>query len=97
MNFQLLLLLVAVIAIWLFKRLLFEIRRKQRRNFYRNEYLKSDEWRRKRYVVLNEITGVVCILVLMLLRFITNVSWQSSGNFWEYHLQSSLCLSNHGL
>jgi 5-methylcytosine-specific restriction endonuclease McrA len=24
----------------------------RRRNYYRNEYLKSDEWRRKRYVVL---------------------------------------------
>jgi len=27
-------------------------RRKQRRDYYRNVYLKSDAWRRKRYVVL---------------------------------------------
>ena len=32
--------------IWLFKK-----QRERRRNYY-NQYLKSDEWRRKRYVVL---------------------------------------------
>jgi hypothetical protein len=30
----------------------FEMKRKQRRDYYRNTYLKSDEWQRKRYVVL---------------------------------------------
>jgi 5-methylcytosine-specific restriction endonuclease McrA len=30
----------------------FEAERKHRRDFYRNEYLKSDAWKRKRYVVL---------------------------------------------
>ncbi len=34
-------------------RLIFSIKRKRRRNYYRNEYLKSEEWSRKRYVVLN--------------------------------------------
>jgi 5-methylcytosine-specific restriction endonuclease McrA len=33
-------------------RLIFSIKRKRRRNYYRNEYLKSEEWSRKRYVVL---------------------------------------------
>lgn len=35
-----------------FNRLVFEIKRKRRRDYYRSEYLKSDEWKRKRYVVL---------------------------------------------
>jgi 5-methylcytosine-specific restriction endonuclease McrA len=52
MNSQYLILIVAVLAIWLFKRLVFEIKRRQRRDYYRNDYLKSDEWRRKRHVVL---------------------------------------------
>ena len=33
-------------------RWLFQSKRERRRDFYRNEYLKSDAWRRKRYVVL---------------------------------------------
>ncbi|MBK7212240.1 MAG: HNH endonuclease [Bacteroidales bacterium] len=33
-------------------RLRFNSARESRRNYYRNEYLKSDEWKRKRYVVL---------------------------------------------
>lgn len=32
--------------------LFFEIKRQSRRNYYRNEYLKSEAWQRKRYVVL---------------------------------------------
>lgn len=31
---------------------IFEEKRKARRNYYRNEYLRSKEWQRKRYVVL---------------------------------------------
>lgn len=42
---------MAAIA-WLLDRWLFEIRRKQRRDYYRNVYLKSEAWERKRYVVL---------------------------------------------
>jgi 5-methylcytosine-specific restriction endonuclease McrA len=30
----------------------FERKRKRRRDYYRNEYLRSSEWKRKRYVVL---------------------------------------------
>lgn len=45
-------LLIVVVLIIFFKRWDFERRRKLRRDYYRNEYLKSDEWKRKRYVVL---------------------------------------------
>ena len=45
-------LLLIPIAIWLFKRWLFERRRIRRRDYYRNVYLKSEDWQRKRYVVL---------------------------------------------
>lgn len=30
----------------------FKIKRQERRDYYRNDYLKSDDWKRKRYVVL---------------------------------------------
>lgn len=52
MNFQILIILIAAIAVAVFNRWLFEIKRKQRRDYYRNDYLKSEEWKRKRYVVL---------------------------------------------
>ena len=45
------LLLIALILI-AFKNWIFETNRKQRRNYYRNDYLKSEAWQRKRYVVL---------------------------------------------
>ena len=48
MNVQFLALLFIAIFIWLFKRFLFEIKRKRRRDFYNNVYLKSEEWQRKR-------------------------------------------------
>ena len=52
MDVQILVILIVAISVWLFKRWLFDIRRKQRRDYYRDIYLKSDEWQRKRYVVL---------------------------------------------
>lgn len=52
MDFQILVYLLMILSIWLFKRLIFYIRRKRRRNHYRNVYLKSDEWQRKRHIVL---------------------------------------------
>jgi hypothetical protein len=52
MDPQILVIIVVVIAIWLFKRWRFNLKRKKRREYYRNEYLKSDAWQRKRYVVL---------------------------------------------
>lgn len=45
-------LILFLIAIYVLKRLAFERKRKRRRDYYRNVYLKSDEWKRKRYVVL---------------------------------------------
>ena len=52
MEFQFLLIIVVVVAIVVFKRLRFEAKRKEKRDYYRNIYLKSDEWKRKRFVVL---------------------------------------------
>jgi 5-methylcytosine-specific restriction endonuclease McrA len=49
---DLILLLLVLAGIFLFKRLLFDFKRKRRRDYYRDVYLKSDAWQRKRYVVL---------------------------------------------
>ncbi len=45
-------LLIVLFVVWIFKFLLFEEKRKRRRDYYRNDYLKSEAWKRKRYVVL---------------------------------------------
>ncbi len=45
-------LLCLVIGKWWFDKWLFNRKRKKRRDYYRNVYLKSDAWKRKRYVVL---------------------------------------------
>ncbi len=50
MSYQVLLFLILAVVVFVVKRWLFEINRKRRRDYYR-EYLKSDEWKRKRYVV----------------------------------------------
>lgn len=50
MNYLILLLLAVVIL--LLRHWVFEVKRKRRRDYYRNYYLQSDEWKRKRYVVL---------------------------------------------
>lgn len=44
--------LIALVLVWAFKRFMFEMKRKQRRDYYRNNYLKSDAWERKRQLVL---------------------------------------------
>ena len=44
--------LVILVFNLVFDRWVFEMRRKRRRDYYRDEYLKSDVWKRKRYVVL---------------------------------------------
>jgi hypothetical protein len=49
---QTLISILFVIAIAIFNRWRFERKRKQRREYYRNDYLKSEAWQRKRYVVL---------------------------------------------
>ncbi|HEY4195379.1 MAG TPA: hypothetical protein VGM63_07580 [Mucilaginibacter sp.] len=46
--------IVLIIALFtlVLRNWIFEVGRKRRRDYYRNNYLKSDAWRRKRYVVL---------------------------------------------
>ncbi|MCH6201311.1 HNH endonuclease [Aquiflexum sp. LQ15W] len=52
MDYQILIFLIILIVIPIIKWFLFEEKRKRRRENYINEYLKSDAWSRKRYVVL---------------------------------------------
>ena len=52
MSYSILLLLILGIVAAVFNKWGLETRRKRRRDYYRNEYLKSDAWKRKRYVVL---------------------------------------------
>lgn len=52
MNLSGVLILLVAAAGWLIKRWIFDIKRQRRREYYRNEYLKSDAWDRKRYLVL---------------------------------------------
>ena len=43
---------ILLVASIVLLRLIFNIKRERRRIYYLNEYLKSDEWKRKRYLVL---------------------------------------------
>jgi 5-methylcytosine-specific restriction endonuclease McrA len=52
MEGQILLIVIAFIVTVVIRRMIFQIKRKRRINYYRNQYLKSDEWNRKRFVVL---------------------------------------------
>ena len=47
-----LLLILFATTIFVLKQFVFEHRRKLRREYYRNDYLKSEAWMRKRYVVM---------------------------------------------
>lgn len=49
---EIVLLLIVVLGVSTFKNWTFKIGRNQRRDYYRNVYLKSDAWQRKRYVVM---------------------------------------------
>lgn len=49
---EVIILFIIFLLLFLFKRWLFEIERKKRRDYYQNVYLKSEAWQRKRYVVL---------------------------------------------
>jgi 5-methylcytosine-specific restriction endonuclease McrA len=51
-EYQILIIAIIIVVIALLNRWAFERIRKRRREYYRNVYLKSDAWRRKRYVVL---------------------------------------------
>ena len=59
--YQIPLLLILVAGILAFNRWMFSMRRKRRRDYYRNEYLRSDAWQRKRYVVLKRELAM-CVL-----------------------------------
>jgi 5-methylcytosine-specific restriction endonuclease McrA len=52
MENQIIVVVIFFVVIIVISRLIFNIKRVRRRNYYRNEYLKSDDWKRKRYVVL---------------------------------------------
>ncbi len=52
MDFGIILLIIVAIVAWFIKRSIFDWKRRRRRDYYRNVYLKSDDWKRKRYVVL---------------------------------------------
>jgi hypothetical protein len=58
---QTLISILFVIAIAIFNRWRFERKRKQRREYYRNDYLKSEAWQRKRYVVLKGAFKIVAL------------------------------------
>jgi len=47
-----LILVTFLIGIIAFRRWAFNVKREQRKEYYKNVYLKSDAWQRKRYVVL---------------------------------------------
>ena len=49
---RLILIFGLVAGFWLLGKVNFERKRRRRRDYYRNDYLKSDAWKRKRYVVL---------------------------------------------
>lgn len=52
MDFAILLIALVVVVLAVSDRWAFRQKQKRRREYYRNVYLKSDDWRRKRYVVL---------------------------------------------
>ncbi len=52
MDYRVLLIIIIGAVAWLVKRWVFNVKRKRRQNYYRNVYLESDAWKRKRYVVL---------------------------------------------
>jgi 5-methylcytosine-specific restriction endonuclease McrA len=52
MENQILVIVIIFVIVLLFSSWSFNKKRERRRSYYRNEYLKSDNWKRKRYVVL---------------------------------------------
>ena len=52
MENQIIVVVILLVVFFVIPRLIFNFKRELRRNYYLNEYLKSDEWKRKRYVVL---------------------------------------------
>jgi hypothetical protein len=53
MNFLILIIVIIVALVpWKLNHYIFEKKRKQRRDYYRDVYLQSDAWKRKRFVVM---------------------------------------------
>ncbi len=52
MESEIILFIILIAVVYAVKRLAFEVKRERRRKYYRDKYLKSDDWKRKRYVVL---------------------------------------------
>lgn len=52
MNYQSVIFLILILGILAFERWKYNVKRIRRRSFYREQYLKSDAWKRKRYFVL---------------------------------------------
>lgn len=57
MDYNALLIAILVVIIAAYKRWAFEKKRKRRRDHYRDVFLKSDAWKRKRYLVLKRDNG----------------------------------------
>jgi 5-methylcytosine-specific restriction endonuclease McrA len=49
---QIVILFLLLVIPWAVKKWIFEVNRKRRRDYYRDGYLKSDAWKRKRYLVM---------------------------------------------
>jgi len=49
---QIVILFLLLVIPWAIKNWIFEVNRKRRRDYYRDSYLKSDAWKRKRYLVM---------------------------------------------
>lgn len=49
---EIIILLLVILLFWTLKNWIFQVNRKRRRDYYRNVYLKSDAWQRKRYMVM---------------------------------------------
>ena len=54
MGFEIIILIIVGVGVggWIIKQWRFDVNRKRRRDYYRDVYLKSADWQRKRYVVL---------------------------------------------
>jgi len=52
MEYQIPIIVILIGVLVVLSHWMSEKNRERRRNYYRNEYLKSDDWNRKRYVVL---------------------------------------------
>ncbi|AWA30949.1 hypothetical protein HYN48_13165 [Flavobacterium magnum] len=46
------LILIFIIGVYILKQYAFEKARQERQDYYRNDYLKSEAWQRKRYVAM---------------------------------------------